>query len=222
MCFDVAKECPPLNYTWDEYFSNLTHLGSANFVLGGYRIINSKIMTRFQDDKPWDKKAFKKLRVMASAKKGSILVDLGVYFEYSAPFDETLFLPSLAEFLSNYSVDGFVISLSPYRDQFSTNLGKALHAISTKSVAALRFQPYNWKEVKEAGLTKYTKINFVPLWPNDDPAVKTFNTEDFADKVVQNASSAGIHMEMVLWWWMPRKVGITISYLKSKQLNEPN
>ncbi|KAF4650374.1 hypothetical protein FOL47_001202 [Perkinsus chesapeaki] len=127
---------------------------------------------------------------MVSAKNGSILVDLYEYMDID--FNETLFLSSLTTFLSTFEVDGFIVRLSSDNMHHIRNLSKVLHAVASKSRAALGFESVHWQEVKQANLTECATMSFVTLWPYDDGFTAAFNTEEYAKSLIKNATSAGV------------------------------
>ncbi|KAF4673810.1 hypothetical protein FOL47_010069 [Perkinsus chesapeaki] len=72
------------------------------------------------------------------------------------------------------------------------NLTKVVHAFSKSSVAALGFGSSYWQEVKKAKLTEHARMSFVSLFPNDKGDTATFNTVEYAERVIKNATSAGV------------------------------
>ncbi|KAF4684204.1 hypothetical protein FOZ60_008120 [Perkinsus olseni] len=187
--------CPTLNYTWQFYFDKLLGMGVKNFVFGGYAIKqNSTIRLDWEPfGHPWDEKEFEYVKRRSEEKGGKILADFGLY--RPATLHRTTFLSSAKDFVKRYPVDGFRLDL--WLNDLDENIKVVREVLDiTKKLGletALRFMADEWQIVKKEGLGTIADTYFSILWPSCDKSSPPFNSNQFAKKVITNATQAGVH-----------------------------
>ncbi|KAF4741481.1 hypothetical protein FOZ62_031459 [Perkinsus olseni] len=198
-CFNPAL-CPPeANYTWDYYFDQLFDLDVKRFVMGGYSVTNSRIKVDPPFYHPWNKSGFSALKSRVESEGGKILAALEVYADNN--FNKTAFAESVAEFTRDYPVDGFRVSYLPgFPIPPRKQILEAVNELGMTSAlwfdpvgSTATFQPSDWEIVDKSGLGRVADINFVPLMPMNDEDITVFSTDRFAEKIIANATRAGIN-----------------------------
>ncbi|KAF4680832.1 hypothetical protein FOZ60_012883 [Perkinsus olseni] len=189
--------CPSSsNYTWNYTFGQLLGSRVKNFVFGGYAIgQNAEIERDWPRDRDWPEDEFKDLKAHVESLGGKILLNLGRYI--ADTFNKTAFGHSVKNFTDRYPVDGFQVRMvfeGSERRRHDPKHAKEILEVTKEAgeEAALWFSAKDWQKIKEAGLGEVADVNLVSLWPSCNESYPKFNTNQFAEKVINNATSAGV------------------------------
>ncbi|KAF4683171.1 hypothetical protein FOZ60_009524 [Perkinsus olseni] len=114
-----APRCPNrTTYTWDYYFGQLLDMGVRNYILGGNRVNRESRIERVERQfyPPWDISGFMSLKHEVDCRGGRILADLGLFWfpSWKETLNKTAFLESVAKFITDYPVDGFILWFPGY------------------------------------------------------------------------------------------------------------
>ncbi|KAF4682592.1 hypothetical protein FOZ60_010387 [Perkinsus olseni] len=87
-------------------------MGVRNYILGGNRVNRESRIERVERQfyPPWDISGFMSLKHEVECRGGRILADLGLFWfpSWKETLNKTAFLESVAKFITDYPVDGFI------------------------------------------------------------------------------------------------------------------
>ncbi|KAF4688282.1 hypothetical protein FOZ60_002935 [Perkinsus olseni] len=194
-------------YPWKTYFDNHLKMGIRNFVLGYIDLARSRIQLGggIYTRREWRKaSAFKYLKRNVVAKGGRILVDINYKASYETAFNETAFTEAVAEFVREFPVDGFRIhaedAQTPWTKPIKFGSVKALLKAIRKldMISAIWIKPSNWDDIFRRELGGLADINFLSLDIRNDTDIPVFNTDLYAEEILENATNAGMAPDKIV------------------------